>query len=165
MKAVIEARKQDIFNAVDNQATDSLNCLALKTSEAENKIKLIDSAIEETEKLLARCSNTEILEFNINEAFDGILEDQGAQGTSDFIRIPEFTFSENKKGLSMLNTEGIGSVKTVFSTTGVQKPSAIKKENSKAIGGFQGKHVPDSSVKVQVQTRQFRPVLCFGGKG
>ena len=165
MKAIIEARKKDIFNAVDNQATDSLDCLSLKTSEAENKIKLIDSAIEETEKLLARCSNTEILEFNINEAFDGILEDQGAQGTSDFVRIPEFTFSENKKGLSMLNTEGIGSVKTVFSTTGVQQTSAIKKENSKAIGGFQGKHVPGSSVKVQVQTRQFRPVLCFGGRG
>ena len=37
MIAIIETRKQDVFNAVDNQAKESLDCLALRKSEVEIK--------------------------------------------------------------------------------------------------------------------------------
>ena len=163
MMAIIEARKQDIFGAVDNQARESLECFALRKGEAENQLHDIESAIEETKKLLRRSSSAEILGFN--ETFETIVQEQGAQGKSDVERIPRFSFTENTKLVNMLNTEGIGSVKTVFNKIKTQQSGAEGKENNEAISGFEGKHVRDSSFEVQIQTRQFRPVLSFGEFG
>ena len=163
MMATIEERKRDIFGAVDEQAKELLKCVALRKGEAENQLHIIESAIEETQKLLRRSSSAEILGFN--ETFDTLLQEQGAQGKSDVERIPRFSFTENTKLVSMLNTEGIGSVKTVFNKIKRQQSGAEGKENNKAIAGFEGKHVRSSSFEVQVQTRRFRPVLCFGEYG
>ena len=163
MMAIIEARKQDIFGAVDNEAKESLECFALRKGEAENQLQIIESAIEETRQLLRRSSSAEILGFN--ETFDTILQEQGAQGKSDVERIPRFNFTENKELLSTLNTKGVGSVKTVFNKIKTQQSGAEGKENSKAISGFKGKHVRGSSFEVPIQTRWFRPVLSFGELG
>ena len=160
MMAIIESRKQDIFGAVDNQAEELLKRFALRKGEAENKLYIIESAIEETRQLLRRSSSAEILGFN--ETFDTILQEEGAQGKSDLKRIPRFHFTENKELLSMLNTQGVGSVKTVFNKIKTQQSRAQGKENSKAISGFEGKHVRGSSFEVPIQTRRFRPVLSFG---
>ena len=163
MMAIIEARKQDIFGAVDNQAKESLECFVLRKGEAENQLQIIESAIEETRQLLRRSSSAEILGFN--ETFDTILQEQGAQGKSDVERIPRFHFTEDKDLLSMLNTKGVGSVKTVFNKIKKQQSGAEGKENIKAISGFEGKHVRGSSFEVKTQTRRFRPVLSFGEFG
>ena len=163
MMAIIEARKQDIFGAVDNQAKESLECFALKKGEAENQLHIIESAIEETRQLLRRSSSAEILGFN--ETFDTILQEQEGQGKSDIERIPRFNFTENKELLSVLNTKGVGSVKTVFKKIETQQSGAEGKENSIAISGFKGKHVRGSSFEVETQTRRFRPVLSFGEVG
>ena len=161
MMAIIEARKQDIFGAVDNQEKESLECFALRKGEAENQLHIIESAIKETQKLLRRSSSAEILGFN--ETFDTILQEQGAQG--DVERIPQFSFTENTILVNMLNTEGVGSLKTVFNTITTQQSGAEGKENSEAITGFEGKHVCGSSFEGQIQTRRFRPVLTFGEFG
>ena len=163
MIAIIEARKQDIFGAVDNQAKESLECFALRKGEAENELHIIESAIEETQKLLRGSSRAEILGFN--ETFDTILKEQGAQGKSDVERIPRFSFAENTKLVNMLNTEGVGSVKTDFNKIKTQQSGAEGKENSKAITGFEGKHVRGSYFEVSIKTRRFRPVLSFGEFG
>ena len=163
MMANIEARKQEIFGAVDNQAKESLECFALGKGDAENQLQIIESAIEETQKLLRRSSSAEILGFN--ETFDTILQEEGAQGKSDVERIPRFSFTENTRLVNILNTEVIGSVKTVFNKIKTQEPGAEGKENSKAISGFEGKHVRVSSFEVPIQTRRFRPVLSFGELG
>ena len=163
MMAIIEARKQDIFGAVDNHEKESLECFALRKGEAENQLHIIESAIDETRQLLRRSSSAEILGFN--ETFDTILHEQGALGKSDVERIPRFSFSENTKVVNMLNTEGIGSVKTVFDKIKTQISAAEGKENRKAISGFEGKHVRGSSFEVQMPTRRFRPVLSFGEFG
>ena len=39
--AIIEAKKQDVFDAVDNQATKSLESLLQKKDEVENQLKRI----------------------------------------------------------------------------------------------------------------------------
>ena len=166
MMAIIEARKQDIFGAVDNQAKELLDCFALRKGEAENQLHIIESAIEETRQLLRRSSSAEILGFN--ETFDTILQEQEAQGKSYLERIIRFNFTENKELLSMLNTKGVGFVKTVFNKIKTQQSGAEGKENSKAISGFEGKHVRGSSFEVKTQTsqtRRFRPVLSFGAFG
>ena len=163
MMAIIEARKQDIFGAVDNQAKESLDCFAWRKGEAENQLHIIESAIEETRQVLRRSSSVEILGFN--ETFDTILQEQEAQGKSDLERIPQFNFTENKDLLRILNTKGIGTVKTVLNEIKTQQSGAEGKENSKAISGFEGKHVRGSSVNVKTQTSQFKPVLSFGEYG
>ena len=163
MIAIIEAKKQDIFHAVDNQAKESLEFLALKKGEVENQVKIIASAIEQTETLLKRSSGAEILGFN--ETFDTILQEHDTQANFDTERIPRFTFTESVKLINMLNTEGIGNVKTVFRETRAQQSRAEGKESSKTFAGVEAKSVRDSPFDVQVQTRGFRPVLSFGKKG
>ena len=65
----------------------------------------------------------------------------------------------------MLNSEGIGNVKIVFSETKAQQLEAKGKESSKVIAGNKGANVRDSPLETQVQTRRFRSVLSFGQKG
>ena len=160
MIEIIEAKKQDIFHAVDNQAKESLEFLALKNGEVENQVKIIESAIEQTETLLKRSSSAEILGFS-----DTIFQEHDTQANVDTERIPRFTFTESVKLINMLNTEGIGNVKTVFRETKAQQSRAEGKESSKTFAGVKAKIVRDSPFDVQAQTRRFRPVLSFGQEG
>ena len=86
--AIIEARKQDVFDAVDNQAKKSLESLSKKKDEVENQVKLIESAVEQTKALVKRGFSTEILGFS--ETFDTILQEQGTQQNRDTEFIPRF---------------------------------------------------------------------------
>ena len=163
MIAIIEARKQDVFDAVDDQAKKSLETLSQKKGEAENQVKIMESAIEQTESLMKRNFSTEILGFN--ETFDKILQEQGTQENRDTEFIPRFSFTKSEKLINVLNSEGIGNVKTVSSETKVKQSGAKGKESSKVIAGNKGANVRDSPLETQVQTRRFRSVLSFGQKG
>ena len=163
MIAIIEARKKTIFDAVDNQAKESLETLSQKKGEVENQVKIIESAIEQTESLMKRNFSTEILGFN--ETFDKILQEQGTQENRDTECIPRFRFTKSEKLINVLNSEGIGNVKTVFSETKLQQSEAEGKESSKVTDGNKGANVRDSPLEAQVQTRRFRSVLSFGQKG
>ena len=163
MIAIIEARKQDIFDAVDNQANKSLETLRQKKGKVENQIKIIESAIEQTESLMKRNFSTEILGFN--ETFDKTLQEQGIQENHDTECTPRFSFTKSEKLINVLNSEGIGNVKTVFSETKSQQSGAKGKESSKVIDGNKGANDPDSPLEAQVQTKRYIPVLSFGQKG
>ena len=65
---IIEAKKQDVFDVIDNQATKSLESLLQKKGEVGIQVKLIESAIEQTETLLKRGFSSEIKGFT--ETFD-----------------------------------------------------------------------------------------------
>ena len=120
---IIEARKQDVFDAVDNQATKSLESLSQKKDEVEKQLKIIESAIEQTETLLKRSFSTEILGFN--ETFDSILQEQSTQENRDTECIPWFSFTKSEKLINLLSmNEGIGNVEFVFSETKVQQSAS-----------------------------------------
>ena len=162
--AIIEARKQDVFDAVDNQAKKSLESLSQKKDEVDKQVKLIESAIEQTETLLKRSFSTEILGFS--ETFDTILQEQSTQENRDTECIPRFSFTKSEKLINLLSmSEGIGKVEFVFSETKAQQSGAKGKESSKVIAGNKGANVRDSPLETQVQTRRFRSVLSFGQKG
>ena len=163
MIAIIEARKQDVFDAVDNQANKALETLLQKKGEVENQVKIIESAIEQTESLMKRNFSTEILGFN--ETFDKILQEQGTQENRDTECTPQFSFTKSEKLINVLNSEGIGNVKTVFSETKLQQSEAEGKESSKVTDGNKGANVRDSPLEAQVQTKRYIPVLSFGQKG
>ena len=162
--AIIEARKQDVFDTVDNQAKKSLETLSKKKGQVENQVKLIESAIEQTKALVKQSFSTEILGFS--ETFDAILQEQGTQGNRDTECIPRFSFTKSEKLINVLNNEGIGNVKIVFSEIKAQQSGAKGKESIKVIDGNKGaNYVRDSPFEAQVQTRRFRSVLSFGQKG
>ena len=161
--AIIEERKQDVFDAVDKQAEKSLESLSKKKEQVENQVKLIESAIEQTKALVKRSFSAEILGFS--ETFDTILQEQGTQGNRDTECIPRFSFTKSEKLINVLNSEGIGNVKIVLSETKAQQSGAKGKESSKVIAGNKGANVRDSPLETQVQTRRFRSVLSFGQKG
>ena len=163
MIAIIEARKQDVFDAVDDQAKKSLETLSQKKGKVENQVKIIESAIEQTESLMKRNFSTEILGFN--ETFDKILQEQGTQENRDTECTPRFSFTKSEKLINVLNSEGIGNVKTVFSETKSQQSGAKGKESNKVISGNKGANIRDSLLEAQVQTKRFRFVLSFGQYG
>ena len=163
MIAIIEARKQDVFDAVDDQANKSLETLSQKKGKVENQVKIIESAIEQTESLMKRNFSTEILGFK--ETFDKILQEQGTQENRDTEYTPRFSFTKSERLINVLNSEGIGNVKTVFSETKAQQSAAKGKESSKVIDGNKGANDRDSPLEAQVQTKRFRFVLSFGQYG
>ena len=163
MIAIIEARKQDVFDAVDNQANKALETLLQKKGEVENQVKIIESAIEQTESLMKRNFSTEILAFN--DTFDKILQEQGTQENLEAECTPRFSFTKSERLINLLNSEGIGNVKTVFSETKLQQSEAEGKESSKVTDGNKGANVRDSPLEAQVQTKRYIPALSFGQKG
>ena len=162
--AIIEARKQDVFEVIDNQAKKSLESLSHKKDEVDKQVKLIESAIEQTETLLKRSFSTEILGFS--ETFDTILREQSSQENRDTECIPRFSFTKSEKLINLFNLcEGIGNVEFVFNGPKAQQSGTKGKESSKVIAGIKGVNVRDSPLETQVQTMRFRSVLSFGKKG
>ena len=163
MIAIIEASKQDVYEAVDTQAKKSLETLSQKKGEVENQVKMIESAIEQTESLVKRNFSAEILGFN--ETFEKILQDQGTQENRDTDCIPRFRFTKSEKLINVLNSEGIGNVKIVFSEFKAQKSGVKRRASSEAIAGNKRPNVRDSPLEAQVQTKRYIPVLSFGQGG
>ena len=163
MIAIIEARKQDVFDAVDNQAKKSLETISQKKGEVENQVKMIESAIEQTESVMKRNFSTEIL--GLNETFDKILHEQGTHENRETECIPRFSFTKSEKLINVLNSEGIGNVKTVFSESKAQQSGVKRRVSSEAIAGNKITNVRDSPLEAQVQTKRYIPVLSFGQKG
>ena len=124
--SIIEARKKTVFDAVDEQAKKSLETLSQKKGKVENQVKIIESAIEQTESLMKRNFSTEILGFN--ETFDKILQEQESQGNRDNECIPRFSFTKSEKLSNVLNSEGIGNVKLFLAklNRNNQKPKVKK---------------------------------------
>ena len=163
MIAIIEARKQEVYEAVDNQAKKSLETLSQKKGEVKKQVKMIESAIEQTESLVKRNFSTEILGFN--ETFDKILQEQGTQENRDTDCIPRFRFTKSEKLINVLNSEGIGNVKIVFSEFKAQKSGVKRRVSSEVIAGNKRPNVRDSPLEAQVQTKRYIPVLSFGQGG
>ena len=161
--AIIEARKQDVFDALDYEAKKSLEPLSQKKGEVENQVKIIESAIERTQFLMKRNFSTEILGFS--ETFDAILQEQGTQGNRDTEFIPRFSFTKSEKLINLLNSEGIGNVKIVFSESKAQKLGVKRTASSEAIAGNKRTNVRESPLEAQVQTKRYIPVLSFGREG
>ena len=163
MIAIIEARKQNVFDVVDYEAKISLQSLSQKKDEVENQVKMIESAIEQAESLMKRNFSTEILGFR--ETFDAILQEQGTQGNRDTEFIPRFSFTKSEKLINVLNSEGIGNVKIVFSPTKLQQSGVKRRVSSEAIAGNKRPNVRDSPLEARVQTKRYIPVLSFGRGG
>ena len=134
--AVIEAKKQNICSAVENQTSKSLESLTKRKNKIEEQIAVIKSSLEEAEKLLARSTNAELLQ--LKRSLEGIFEgvDQAEPMDCD----PEgllmrLTFVENEKLLTLVNGEEIGSLENLYQTKASQCIAEGKGLEKGTVGG------------------------------
>ena len=104
----IQAKKQDIIDAVENQTEKSLESLTAKRSEIEHQINVMNSSLEEADKLLKRSSTAEVVQLKktLQTIFQGL--DQTEPIVHDTRRLQTFVFVENQKMHDVVNSEDIG---------------------------------------------------------
>ena len=109
--ADIQAKKQNIFSAVEKETSQSLERVTKRKTEIERQIAVIKSSLEKSDKLLTRNTNAEIVQ--LKKSLDIIFE--GVDQTEPTDRDPEglparLVFVENQKMLDTVSTEEIGTL-------------------------------------------------------
>ena len=119
--AVIEAKKQNIFLAVEKETNNSLERVTKRKTENERQMTVMKSSLEKANKLLTRNTNAEIVQ--LKKSLDTIFE--GVDQTEPTDRDPEglparLVFVENQKMLDTVITEEIGTLQTPQQTKASQ---------------------------------------------
>ena len=119
--AAIEAKKQNIFSAVENQTSKSLESLTKRRNNIEEQITVIESSLEKAEKLLARSINAEFVQLkkSLEIIFEGVDQTELIDGDPEGLLV-RLTFVENRKLLNTVNTQEIGSLENLHQTKASQ---------------------------------------------
>ena len=107
----IRAKLQNIITAVENQTKKSLKSLTAKRSEIQHQINVIESSLEEADKLLKRSTTAEIVQLkkSLPLIFQGV--DQTEPIVYDPSSQEALVFVENQKMHDIVNMEEIGFLK------------------------------------------------------
>ena len=119
--AVIQAKKQNIFSAVESQTTKSLESLTKRKNKIEEQIAVIESSLEKAEKLLTRSINAEVVQLkkSLDSIFEGVDQTDPIDGDPEGL-LARLTFVENQNLLNLVNIEEIGSLKNLYQTKASQ---------------------------------------------
>ena len=121
LTASIEAKKQTIFTAMEDQTKLSLESLTAQKTEIENQIEVIRSSLDKADRVLTRNTNAEIVQ--VKKSLEAILEgvDKTTKPTkANPKRLPILVFVENQKILKIVNTEEIGTLEILQQTEASQ---------------------------------------------
>jgi len=121
LTAAIEAKKQNIFTAVENQTMKSLENLTKRKTKIQEQIAVMKTSLEKAEKLLMRSTKAEfvLLKKSLEIIFAGIDQDEPKDGDIKNLLV-RLIFVENQKFLKTVNTEEIGSLENPFQTKASQ---------------------------------------------
>ena len=116
----IQAKLQNIMTALENQTKKSLESLTAKRSEIQHHINIIESSLEEADKLLKRSTTVEIVQLkkSMPTIFQGgnqtepIVYDSSSQEALIFV--------ENQKMHDIVNMEEIGFLKEANRTKPIE---------------------------------------------
>ena len=147
--AAIEAKKLEIFDAVERTTKASLQEIGKQKEEIEEQARKHESEIEDTETLLKRSTSAQLIQPN--ELMDKILkEEKNQENRRDRNDCPfqKFDFVENHKLFDLVSAEQIGSLETR-----AQQSSADGKGISEAIVGLEAQLV--------VTTRNKKCQQCY----
>ena len=119
--AVIEAKKQNIFSAVENQTSKSLESLTKCKNNIEEQIAVIESSLEKAENLLTRSINAELVQLkkSLEIILEGVDQTEPIHGHPQGLLV-RLTFVENRKFLNTVNTQEIGSLENLHQTKASQ---------------------------------------------
>ena len=144
MILVIETKKQEICNEVENEATVSIKRLVTQKSETEHRVKMTETIIEQTETFLERRTSAEIVQ--VDTSLDAIFQEGVVANEEEFVNCGleaarRFIFVENETLMSKTITEGIGSFNAVFNKTSARQSIVEGKGTSEAVVGLEAKFV------------------------
>ena len=123
----IQAKLQNIITSVESQTQKSLETLTAKRSEIQHQISVLESSLNEADKLLKRSTTAEIVQLkkSLPSIFRGV--DQGKPIVHDRSSLQAFVFVENQKMLDVVNGGEIGFLEEPYRT----KPSECLVEGLK----------------------------------
>ena len=123
----IQAKLQNIITSVENQTKKTLKSLTAKRSEIQHQISVLESSLNEADKLLKRSTTAEIVQLkkSLPTIFQGV--DQSKPIVHDRSCLQAFVFVENQKMLDVVNGGEIGFVEEPYRT----KPSECLVEGLK----------------------------------
>ena len=104
----IQAKMQNVIDAMENQTKKSLERLTAKRGEIQQQINVIESSLEEADKLLKRSTTAEVVQLKktLQTIFPRVDETQPI--VHDHSSLQAFVFVENQKILDVVNGEKIG---------------------------------------------------------
>ena len=104
----IRAKMQNVIDAIENQTKKSLESLTAKRGEIEQQINVIESSLEEADKLLKRSTTAEVVQLKktLQTIFQGV--DETEPFVYDRSRLQAFVFVKNQEMLDVVNGEEIG---------------------------------------------------------
>ena len=104
----IQAKMQNVIDAMENQTKKSLESLTAKRGEIQRQIKIIKSSLEEADKLLKRSTTAEVVQLKktLETIFEGVNEREPI--VHDSRSLQSFVFVENQKMHDIVNSEDIG---------------------------------------------------------
>ena len=112
----IQAKVQNIITTVEGRTKESIESLTAKRNELQQQINVIESSLEEADKLLQRSTNAEVvqLETTLQTIFERV--DQGEVIAYDTGNQEALVFIKNKKMLDVVKEEEIGSLEKPYRT-------------------------------------------------
>jgi len=151
--AVIEAKKQRIFSAVDNQTSKSLESLTKRKNIIEEQIAVIESSLEKAEKLLTRSVDAEVVlvKKSLETIFVGVDQTEPIEGDPECLLV-RLTFAENQKLVNIVNSEEIGSLEIMHQTKASQCIAEGKGLEEGTVGG---------EAKFALTTRDVQARQCY----
>ena len=145
----IQAKLQNIITSVENQTKKSLESLTAKRSEIQHQISVLESSLNEADKLLKRSTTAEIVQLkkSLPTIFQGV--DQSKPIVHDRSSLQAFVFVENQKMLDVVNGGEIGFVEEPYRT----KPSECLVEGLKE--GTVGRKVQFTLITRNAERKQW----------
>ena len=104
----IQAKMQNVIDAMENQTKKSLERLTAKRGEIQQQINVIESSLKEADKLLKRSTTAEVVQLKktLQTIFHGVNETKPT--VHDRISLKAFVFVENQKMFDVVTGEIIG---------------------------------------------------------
>ena len=149
--ATIEAKKQNIIVAVDDETKRFLETLATQKTEIESEIKIIASSLEKADTILKRSTHAEVVQ--LKKSFEEIFQGTQSQPKDRYSeKLPVLAFVENPKMLSTINAEEIGVVEIAHQT---------KASQSVAEGKGLEEAIANRQAQFSLTTRDFKGRQCY----
>ena len=112
----IQAKMQNIITTVEGRTKKSIENLTAKRNEIQQQINVIESSLEEADKLFQRSTNAEVVQ--LKKTLQTIFEE--ADQAEDIAQDPEtheaLAFIKNQKMLDVVNGVEIGSIEKLHRT-------------------------------------------------
>ena len=150
--AAIEAKKLEILDDLERKTKSTLEQIGTHRNNTEKECQMCYSNIENTETLIERCTNPEIMQPS--DMLDKIVKDENNQDDAadcESQSFPRLCFVKNQKLFDLVSAEQIGSVNLPL--TRAQQSSAHGKGINVAIVGLEAQLV--------VTTRNAEGQQCY----